>query len=170
MISSFNKTDPGIGDAVFIAGSADVIGRVRISDDASIWHGAVIRGDVNDIIIGERTNIQDMTVIHCGHEDYAKTVIGANVTVGHSVVLHGCRIGDAVLVGMGAIILDGAVIGDESIVAAGSLVTKGRVFPKRSLIMGSPAEVKRTLVEEEIRTLYESAEGYVTLKNIYLKG
>lgn len=169
MITAFENIFPAVSDSVYIADSADVIGRVTLSPDVSIWHGTVVRGDVNDIFIGERTNIQDMTVIHCGHEEYAKTVIGANVTVGHRAILHGCRIGDAVLVGMGAIIQDGAVIGDESIVAAGSLVTQGKVFPARSLIMGSPAIVKRTLTEEEIRSLYRSAEDYITLKNIYLK-
>ncbi|MFW5807777.1 MAG: gamma carbonic anhydrase family protein, partial [Spirochaetota bacterium] len=163
------------GTNSWVADSAGVIGRVFLGDEVSIWPGAVLRGDVSEIHIGSRSNVQDGTVIHVDHTEQtgivkgASAVIGDDVTVGHRAVLHACEVQNAVLVGMGAIVLDGAVIGSESIIAAGSLVTKGKNFPPRSLIMGSPASVIRDLTDEEVRALYESAKNYVLLKNIYLK-
>ena len=174
MILAFKNYNPQISEGVFVAPSADVIGRVTIGKDSSIWFGVVIRGDVHRIEIGERTSIQDKSMVHVTHfkkedeSDGHPTIIGSDVTVGHSVVLHGCKIEDACLIGMSATILDGAVIGKESIVGAGSLVTKGKVFPPRSLIMGSPAKIVRELSDEEVKELYASATRYVSFKDQYL--
>lgn len=174
MIMNFKHYAPQIGENVFIAPSADVIGRVKIGKDSSIWFGVVVRGDVHRIEIGERTSIQDLSMIHVTHHkredesDGYPTIIGSDVTVGHKVMLHGCTIEDACLIGMSATILDGAVIGKESIVGAGALVTKGKIFPPRSLIMGSPAKVVRELTDEEVAELYASAKRYVAFKNEYM--
>lgn len=174
MILPFKNYTPTIAEHVFIAQSADVIGRVSIGKDSSIWFGVVVRGDVHRIEIGERTSIQDKSMVHVTHHkredesDGHPTIVGNDVTVGHSVVLHGCRIEDACLIGMSSTILDGAVIGKESIVGAGSLVTKGKIFPPRSLIMGSPAKIVRELTDEEVKELYASANRYVSFKDQYL--
>ena len=173
MIHNFKDTTPKIASNTWIAPSADVIGDVSCGEDCSIWFGCVVRGDVHYITIGDRTNIQDLSMIHVTHykksdkSDGNPTVIGSDVTIGHRVMLHGCTIEDACLIGMSATILDGAVIGKESIVGAGSLVTKNKVFPPRSLIMGSPAKVVRTLSEEEVAELYASAKRYVAFKEDY---
>lgn len=172
---NFQNYTPKIAKNVFIAPSADVIGRVELGEDSAVWFGAVIRGDVNSIKIGARSNIQDLSMVHVTHyklddmSDGYPTIIGDDVTVGHHVMLHGCTIEDACLIGMSATILDGAVIGKESIVGAGSLVTKNKVFPPRSLIMGSPAKVVRELNSDEIAELYASASRYVAFKNEYMK-
>jgi carbonic anhydrase/acetyltransferase-like protein (isoleucine patch superfamily) len=174
MILPFKQYTPDIGDNVFIAQSADVIGRTKIGKDSSIWFGVVIRGDVHRIEIGERTSIQDCSMVHVTHHkkddesDGNPTIIGNDVTVGHKVMLHGCKIENACLIGMSSTILDGAVIGKESIVGAGSLVTKGKIFPPRSLIMGSPAKLVRELTDDEVTELYASAARYVSFKDQYL--
>ncbi len=174
MILTYKNTTPQIEKNVFVADSADIIGDVNIGEDSSIWFGAVIRGDVNSIHIGKNTSIQDLSMVHVTHktavdkDDGFSTYIGDNVTVGHRVMLHGCTIGNACLIGMSTTILDGAVIGQESLVGAGSLVTQNKIFPPRSLIMGSPAKVIRELREDEIESLYESARNYVEFKNSYL--
>lgn len=173
MIHHFKDITPKIDKRTWIAPSADVIGDVRCGEDCSIWFGCVVRGDVHYITIGDRTNIQDLSMVHVTHykkadkSDGNPTVIGSDVTVGHRVMLHGCTIEDACLIGMSATILDGAVIGKESIVGAGSLVTKNKVFPPRSLIMGSPAKVVRSLSDEEVAELYASAKRYVAFKEDY---
>lgn len=165
---------PSIAQNVFIAPSADIIGEVSIGSGSSIWFGCVVRGDVNSISIGENTNIQDLSMIHVTHytrenrSDGFPTIIGDNVTVGHRVMLHGCVVEDACLIGMSATILDGAVIGKESIVGAGSLVTKNKKFPPRSLIMGNPAKFIRELNDDEIASLYKSATNYVKFMMSYL--
>lgn len=175
MVHNFKKYTPNIGKNTWIADSADVIGEVTCGDDCSIWFGCVVRADVHYIKIGSRVNIQDLSMIHVTHykktdkSDGNPTVIGDDVTIGHRVMLHGCRIENACLIGMSATILDGAVIGKESIVGAGSLVTKGKVFPPRSLIMGSPAKVVRELNDEEVVELYASAQRYVQFKEDYRK-
>ncbi len=174
MIHTYKGITPKTGKNCFLAPSADIIGEVTMGDDCSIWFGCVIRADVHYIRIGNRVNIQDLSMIHVTHwknpdrSDGNPTIIEDDVTVGHRVMLHGCTIQKACLIGMSATILDGAVIGEESIVGAGSLVTKNKVFPPRSLIMGSPAKVVRTLSDEEIAELYHSAERYVAFKNDYL--
>lgn len=173
MISSYLNYSPELKDRVWIAPSADVIGRVEMGQDVSIWFGCVVRGDVHFIRIGDRSNIQDLSMVHVTHHkrddmsDGNPTIIGNDVTVGHRVMLHGCTIEDACLIGMSATILDGAVIGKESIVGAGSLVTKNKIFPPRSLIMGSPAKVVRELSDEEVAELYASAKRYVSFKENY---
>ncbi|SFV58416.1 carbonic anhydrase, family 3 [hydrothermal vent metagenome] len=175
MIYDYKEMTPKIGEHSWIAPSADVIGDVEIGEECSIWFGAIVRGDVHFIKIGDRTNIQDLSMIHVTHYkkhrkigDGNPTIIGNDVTVGHRVMLHGCTIEDACLIGMSATILDGTVIGKESIVGAGSLVTKNKVFPPRSLIMGSPAKVVRSLTDEEVAELYASAKRYVSFKNEYI--
>ncbi|WP_414150568.1 gamma carbonic anhydrase family protein [Acetobacterium carbinolicum] len=155
-----------LGKTIFIAKSADVAGKVKLGDFISVWFQAVIRGDVDSITIGDRTNIQDGTVVHVA-SGYP-TVIGAGVSIGHNATIHGCEIGDNVLVGMGAIILNGAKIGDNSIVGAGSLVTQGKVFPPNSLIMGSPAKVARALKPEEIQSIRDNAEEYLDTMKGYM--
>lgn len=173
MIHNFKNITPKLGTHTWVASSADVIGDVTCGDDCSIWFGCVVRGDVHYIKIGDRTNIQDLSMIHVTHykkddkSDGNPTIIGNDVTVGHRVMLHGCTIEDACLIGMSATILDGAVIGKESIVGAGALVTKGKVFPPRSLIMGTPAKVVRELTDDEVKELYASASRYVKFKEDY---
>jgi len=173
MILSFQGILPHIASDVFVAHSADIIGNVSIGEGSSIWFGVVIRGDVNHIRIGKNTNIQDLSMIHVTHNshenanDGSPTCIGDNVTVGHCVTLHGCTIEDACLIGMSSTILDGAIIGNESIVAAGALVTKNKVFPPRSMIMGNPAKVVRELSDDEVASLYKSADNYVRFKKMY---
>ncbi len=174
MIYPFKHWSPKPVKNSWIADSADVIGNVTIGEDVSIWFGSVIRGDVHKITIGDRTNIQDLSMLHVTHykkddmSDGHPTIIGSDVTIGHRVMLHGCTIEDACLIGMSATILDGAVIGKESIVGAGALVTKNKKFPPRSLIMGTPAKLIRELTDAEVQELYDSAARYVEFKNDYL--
>ena len=173
MIHSFKNTLPILGKDTWVAPSADIVGDVACGEDCSIWFGCVVRGDVHYIKIGNRVNIQDLSMIHVTHykkadkSDGNPTIIGDDVTIGHRVMLHGCTIESACLIGMSATILDGAVIGEESIVGAGSLVTKNKTFPPRSLIMGSPAKVIRELSDEEVKELYDSAHRYVEFKKDY---
>ncbi len=173
MLLKFKEWTPKLGKNGWIADGASVIGRVTMGEDSAIWFGCVVRGDVHFITIGDRSNIQDLSMVHVTHHkkedmsDGNPTHIGDDVTIGHRVMLHGCTIEDACLIGMSATILDGAVIGKESIVGAGSLVTKNKKFPPRSLIMGSPAKVVRELTDEEVEELYASARRYVSFKNEY---
>ena len=167
MIQDFIGQFPQFDDSNFIAETAAVIGDVHLGKDVSIWFGASLRGDVNRIRIGERSNIQDNAVVHVTHHT-APTTIGKGVTVGHSAIVHGCTIEDDVLVGMGAIILDKAVIGERSIIGAGALVTGGVNIPPGSLVLGSPAKAVRPLTPEEIESIYEYSKNYVSYKNIYL--
>lgn len=173
MTYEFRGIRPTVGKNTWIAPSADVIGDVTFGSDCSIWFGTVIRGDVHYIKIGDRVSVQDLSMIHVTHykksdkSDGYPTIVGDDVTIGHRVMLHGCTIEDACLIGMGATILDGAIIGKESIVGADALVTKNKIFPPRSLIMGSPAKVVRQLSDEEVKELYASALRYVSFKNEY---
>ena len=167
MIEPFQGKQPSIGGDVFVAETAQVIGDVEIGDCASIWHGAIVRGDVWRIRIGAYTNIQDLCVCHVttGGPDLA---IGARVTVGHRAILHSCTIGDGCLIGMGAVILDGAKIGSGSIVAAGSVVLEGFEVPPGSLVAGVPGTVKKTIDRVASEKLAWSAEHYHTLALAYL--
>ena len=173
-IIPYKGTEPKIGRNAWLAPGSMIIGDVEIGEESAVWFGCVIRGDVHRIRIGDRTNIQDLSMIHVTHwkkpdrSDGHPTLIGSDVTVGHMVMLHGCRIEDACLIGMSATILDGAVIGAESIVGAGSLVTMNKIFPPRSLIMGSPAKVIRELNDSEVEELYASAARYVAFKDNYV--
>ncbi|MBK5244350.1 MAG: gamma carbonic anhydrase family protein [Eubacteriaceae bacterium] len=155
-----------LGKTVFIAKSADVVGKVKLGDFISIWFQTVLRADIEPITVGDRTNIQDGTVVHVA-PGYP-TLIGEGVSIGHNAIIHGCEIGNNVLVGMGAILLNGAKIGDNSIVGAGSLVTQGKVFPPNSLILGSPAKVVRELREEEVTSIQVNAQEYLELMQGYL--
>lgn len=165
MILKFKEFYPEIHPTAWIAPSADLIGNIDIGEDSSVWFGCVIRSDVNEVKIGKRTNIQDLSCIHT--DTNTKTILGDNVTIGHKVMLHGCKIGDNCLIGMSATILDDAEIGEGSIVGANSLVTSGKKFPPRSLIMGSPAKVVKELSEEEVQKLIDHAGHYVEYKNEY---
>ncbi len=150
---------PVIHDSAWVADSAQVMGRVELGEDASVWFGVVIRGDTELIQIGKGTNIQDACVLHA---DFGKPLaIGDNVTVGHRVMLHGCTIGDNSLIGIGAVVLNGARIGKGCLVGAGSLVTEGKEFPDGSMILGSPAKVVRMLTPEQQEGLRMSAVNYV---------
>jgi carbonic anhydrase/acetyltransferase-like protein (isoleucine patch superfamily) len=164
---------PSVGVRAWVDPAATVIGRVTIGEDASIWPGAVVRGDVNWISIGARTSIQDGSVLHVASSrlaggDGIPLVIGEECTVGHGVILHACTVGRRCLVGMGAIVMDGAVIGEESIIGAGALVTAGTEVPARTLWTGSPARQRRALDAKEVAFLAESAAHYVKLKDDYL--
>ncbi len=144
-----------------------MIGDVVMGEDCSVWFNAVIRGDVNHIRIGNRTNVQDLCMLHVTHDTHP-LIIGNEVTIGHSVVLHGCTIKDRVLVGMGAIIMDGAVIGEDSVVGAGALVVEGTVVPPKSVILGSPGRVRRGASDAELAWIKESAANYVKYSRQYL--
>ena len=165
MIHKFNEMTPNIEKANFVADSAEIIGNVTAKENSSIWYNCTLRGDIAPITIGKNSNVQDNTVIHVNHE--TGTIIGDNVTIGHRVLLHACTIEEGCLIGMGAIILDNAVIGRESIVGAGSLVTMGKKFPPRSLILGSPAKVVRSLTDEDIEGSRKNTKGYVDISKEY---
>jgi len=167
MIKEYNGHKPHIHNSCFIAENTTIIGRVTIKRNASIWYGTVIRGDDNYISIGENTNVQDNCTIHIA-EDYP-TIIGDNVTIGHGAIVHGCKVGNNVLIGMGAIILDGAEIEDNVLIAAGSLVSPGKKMPSNTLVMGSPAKVVRELTKEEIVNIKNSADYYVKLAEEHKK-
>jgi carbonic anhydrase/acetyltransferase-like protein (isoleucine patch superfamily) len=153
------------GDEYFVAPSAAVIGRVTLGRDVNVWFGAVLRGDTNDIVIGARTNVQDNAVVHVDSD--APCTIGAEVTIGHAATVHGCRLGDRTLIGIGATILSHAVIGNYCIVGAGALITERKQFADRSLIIGAPARRARDVTEEEMRMLEQSAAHYVELGKRY---
>ena len=166
MLRPYRGRLPAVHPTAYVDASAQVIGDVEIGAESSVWMNAVVRGDVNTIRSGDRSNIQDGTVVHVMHDTHP-TKIGDDVTVGHAAVVHGCTIGNRVLIGMGATILNGAVIGEDSIVAAGSLVTEGAVIPPRSLVMGSPAKVRRPLTDEDVASILEFSANYVRYKKDY---
>ena len=159
MILNYKEIFPNIKESSFIAHSSDIIGRVRLAEDVSVWYGAVIRGDVEEIIIGERTNIQDNVTIHVATG--FKTTIGSDVTIGHNAIVHACTIGNRVLIGMGAIILDGAVIEDDVIIGAGALIPPGKLIKTKSLVVGSPGKVIRNLNDNDLQGLLDSSSKYV---------
>jgi len=173
-IRNYKKFSPDIGRDVFIDVSAQVIGQVEIGDNCSIWPNTVVRGDVNWIRIGARSNVQDGSVLHVTHDHAEKhpggypLIIGERVTVGHNVVLHGCTIEDNCLIGMGAIILDGAHLEKNVFLAAGALVSPGKRLEGGYLYVGSPAKKARALSDEEIDGLQYSSDHYIKLKNDYL--
>ena len=161
-------TSPQLGQGAWVADAAQVIGAVELAENASVWFGAVVRGDTETIRIGANSNIQDLAVLHA---DLGKPLtIGRDVTVGHQVMLHGCTIGDNSLIGIQAVVLNGARIGRNCIVGAGSVVTEGKEFPDNSLIIGSPAKVVRTLDDATARKLAESAAHYVENARRYARG
>ena len=166
MIRPFKNIHPKVHESAFVADDAIVIGDVEIGEDASVWFGSVIRGDVNYIRIGARTNIQDMTMIHVSSKTHS-TILEEEITVGHNVTLHGCYVERGCLIGIGAILLDGVRVGRNSLVAAGSLLTPGTQIPPNSMVMGSPAKVKRELTVDELAYLDKSWRKYVELKKHY---
>ena len=160
-VLSYKNHQPFLGEGVFIAPGAFVIGEVILGARANVWYNAVVRGDMACITIGEETNLQDNVTIHVDED--VPTLIGNRVTVGHNVVLHGCTVEDGALIGMGSVILNGAVIGRDSLVGAGSLVTPGTIIPPRSLVIGSPGKVVRTLSEDQIPLADGMYKRYLTL-------
>ena len=166
MIHQFDGQIPNIHKNTFIASSADVIGNVSIGEYSSIWFGAVLRGDMNSMSIGSYTNVQDNCTIHNDNDFPAS--IGDYVTIGHNAVVHGCKISNYTLIGMGSTILNGAEIGEYTIIGAGSLVTQGKKIPTGVLCMGVPAKVIRELTQDEKQSLKESAQHYVKLSMKYI--
>lgn len=160
MLIDYLGKKPKLHKTVFVSEGVQIVGDVTIGKDSSIWFNSVIRGDVNFVRIGERTNVQDNSVIHVTYEKFP-TIIASNVTIGHAAIIHGCTIDDFCLIGMGAILLDGSRIGEHSLVAAGSLVKEGFSVPAGSLAAGVPARIVRKLKESEIERLEESAQHYV---------
>lgn len=159
---------PRVAASAWVADSAQVMGRVALGEDASVWFGAVVRGDTDSISIGAGSNIQDASVLHA---DLGRPlVVGERVTVGHQVMLHGCTIGDESLIGIGAVVLNGAKIGKNCLVGAGALVTEGKEFPDGSMILGSPAKVVRALTPEQIEGLRQSAQHYIDNAQRFKKG
>ena len=167
MIRPYRGELPRIHPTAFIDDSAQVIGEVEIGEESSVWMCVSVRGDVNWIRIGRRTNIQDGSVVH-GMLNTHPTVLGDNVTVGHGSMVHGCTVEDRCLIGMGVILLNGSHVGTESIVAAGTLLTEGMKIPPRSLVMGSPGKVKRTLTDDEVASIQGYADRYVGYRIDYM--
>jgi gamma-carbonic anhydrase len=151
---------PTVGENCWFAPNATIVGDVTMGRDCTVWFNAVVRGDVNSIIIGERVNIQDGAVIHCTYQK-TKTVIGNYVSIAHNAVVHGCTIEDKVLIGMGAIVMDGAVIGSESIIAAGAIVTQNTIVPPRSIYAGNPAKFLKNITPELEEVFMRTANNYV---------
>jgi carbonic anhydrase/acetyltransferase-like protein (isoleucine patch superfamily) len=167
IVLPFDGKKPRFGQGVFIAENATVIGDVEIGNDCSIWFGTVLRGDVNHIRIGSRTNIQDNTVLHVTNRT-DPTIIAEEVTIGHGAIVHGCTVRRGALIGMGSRVLDGAVVGECALVGAGALVPEGMRVPPRTLVVGVPARVKRELTEDELTKLEQSWRHYVEYKDKYL--
>lgn len=161
----FNGVAPSINENAYVSESVDIIGDVKVEENVSIWFGARLRADMNKIVIGANSNIQENAVVHVDIE--SPVIIGENVTIGHSAIIHGCNISNNVLVGMGSIILNNAKISKNSIVGAGALVTQGKVFEEGVLILGNPAKAVRKLSEEEIKSIKRSADNYVALSKKY---
>jgi len=173
MIRSFKGSAPRIDASAFIAEGAVVIGEVSVGKEASIWYNCVVRGDVNFIRIGDRSNIQDLSMLHVTHKKHAEDpgaplIIGDDVTVGHSVTLHGCTIEDGAFIGMQAMVMDHAVVGKGALVGAHALVTEGTVIPPGTLWVGAPAKYKRDLTPDEVAWLSRSAGNYVRYSREYL--
>ena len=161
MIYKYKDKTPDFEKAVFIAESADLIGEVKLGENSNIWYNSTLRGDIAPVIVGDNTNIQDNSVLHVAHN--LPCIVGNNVTVGHSVILHGTEVKDGCLIGMGAILLNNSVIGENSVVGAGALVTEGKEFPPRSLIIGSPAKRIREISDEELKNMKSNIDEYIEL-------
>jgi carbonic anhydrase/acetyltransferase-like protein (isoleucine patch superfamily) len=160
LLKPYAGVAPSVHPTAFLAEGSVVIGDVVMGPESSLWYGCVLRGDVNAIRIGARTNVQDLTVVHVTGGTHP-TVVGDEVTIGHRVVLHGCTVHDRCLIGIGSVVLDGAEIGPEAMVGAGALVPPGMKVPPRTLVLGTPAKVKRSLTEAEVAHLRASADHYV---------
>lgn len=169
LILPYKGISPRIHPTVFTVETAQIIGDVEIGEDSSVWFNAVVRGDVNYIRIGKRTNVQDNSVLHVTHDTHP-LVIGDDVTIGHSVTLHGCTLKGRSLIGMGAVILDGAVVEEDTIIGAGALVTENMVVSSGNLVVGVPGKVRRELTDEERDGLLQSARNYIDYSNAYREG
>ena len=167
MLRPYKGRLPQVAADAYVDASAQVIGDVEIGAESSIWMNVVVRGDVNSIRIGRRSNVQDGTIVHVMRETHP-TTIRDDVTIGHGAIVHGCTIDDRVLIGMGAILLNGAEVGSDSIVAAGTLLPEGTKIAPRSLVMGSPGKVKRTLTDDEVASIRWYADNYVKYRLDYL--
>jgi gamma-carbonic anhydrase len=167
MLRPYRGVTPRVHETAYIDSSAQVIGDVEIGEASSIWMNAVVRGDVNWIRIGARSNVQDGTVVHVMLGTHP-TTIGDDVTIGHGAIVHGCTLQDRILVGMGAILLNGVTVGADSIVAAGTLLAEGTTVPPRSLVMGSPGKVRRELTDADVATIRTYAERYVGYRLDYM--
>lgn len=165
MIQSFKGIEPKIDDSCYIAENSSVIGQVVLGKNTSIWPSAVLRGDIDKIIIGENSNVQDCSALHCILG--VPVIVGDNVTIGHGAILHSCKIGNNSLIGMGAIVLDNAIVGNNCLIGAGAVVTPNTVIPDGSMVLGSPAKVKRELSKDEIDNITKNALSYVKLLNEY---
>lgn len=161
MIITYEDFTPQVSDEAFVAESADLIGRVFAEKESSIWYNAVLRADIEKIVIGHGSNVQDGTVIHVDWD--MPTIIGARVTIGHNAVIHGCSIEDDVVIGMGAVVLSGARVGAGSVIAAGSVVTEGSIIPPGSLVMGIPAKVKGEVKPELAERMRKNMQFYIDL-------
>jgi carbonic anhydrase/acetyltransferase-like protein (isoleucine patch superfamily) len=168
MLRPYKGAAPRVHESAYVDESAQVIGDVEIGAESSVWMNVVIRGDVHRVRIGQRSNIQDGTVVHVMRGRHA-TTIGDDVTVGHAALVHGCRLADRILIGMGAILLNGVDVGEDSIVAAGTLIPERTQIPPRSLVMGSPGKVKRALTDEEVASILEYSERYVGYRLDYMQ-
>jgi gamma-carbonic anhydrase len=168
MLRTYKSVAPAVHDSAYVDPSAQVIGDVVIGEESSVWLNVVVRGDVNAIRVGARSNLQDGVIVHVNHTPSHPTLVGDDVTVGHGAILHGCTIGDRCLIGMGAILLNGSRLGHDSIVAAGTLVTERMEIPPRSLVMGSPAQVRRGLTDEEVAGILDGARNYVRYRLDYM--
>ena len=166
LIRAWGGKTPRLADSVWVAEGAVIVGDVEIGPESSVWFGAVVRGDVNHVRVGARTNLQDYAVLHVTSRTHP-TIVGDDVTVGHRATLHGCRVKDRCLVGIGAVVMDGAVVGEDAMVGAGSLVPPGMVVPPGMLALGSPAKVKRALTREEIEYFRQSAASYAGYADEY---
>jgi carbonic anhydrase/acetyltransferase-like protein (isoleucine patch superfamily) len=166
LIVPFLDQLPDVSSSAWVAPNATLVGRVSIAAGASVWYGAVLRGDVVPIRVGERSNIQDLSMIH-GNSGGRDVVIGDDVTVGHRVTLHGCTVGHRCLIGMGALVLDDAVIGDECLIAAGALIPPRMVIPPRSFVVGRPGVIKRQVTDDEVAGFVRSAHHYAALATVY---
>ncbi len=162
MIRTWGEHSPTVHDGVFVADDAQVMGQVTLGRDASVWYGCVLRGDVMPLVIGDRTNIQDLSLAH-GTSGKFGVQVGAEVTVGHRAILHGCTVGDRCLIGMGAILLDGCVIEPGCIIAAGAVVSPGTVVPERTMVAGIPAKPRRDVTDAEYQSILDSAQRYIDL-------
>ena len=169
MIRIFKNHAPRVAPSAYVDESAQVIGDVVIGEESSVWMNAVVRGDVNHIRIGSRTNIQDGTIVHVMRDPSHPTTVGDDVTVGHGVTLHGCTVANRCLIGMGAILLNGSSVGEDCIVAAGTLLPEGMAVPARSLVVGSPGKVRRSLTDDEVAFILQSAQNYVTYRLDYMQ-
>jgi carbonic anhydrase/acetyltransferase-like protein (isoleucine patch superfamily) len=168
LLLPFAGISPKIDPSAFVAPGVVLVGDVRVGAESSLWFGTIVRGDEHKVIIGARTNIQDLCVCH-ETRSIGPLIVGSEVTVGHGAILHGCTIGDRCMIGMGATILDGAVIGEDCLVAAGAVVREGTKAPPRSLVAGNPAAVKRTLHSHDLERIAHAAEHYVKRAAEYRK-